>query len=153
MSGNAATALVVGTIGVVVVIALALGLSGGSTTSEVSSFRSPDPDAGPAISGLFVDEGSSLLGIPLRSATYRVQVVFTAPAACLDRLVSGTTWPLADEVCRTDVPIAGIVAGSGHSASGAAIVNIEREISRECYEALRPLGAAPWPVSIEACGD
>ena len=152
MSRNEATALVLGTIGVVAVIALALGLSGGSTTSEVSGFRSPDPDAGPAISGLFVDEGFSLLGIRLRAATYRVQVVFTAPIACLDRLASGATWPLADEACRTDVAIEGIVAGSGQAASGAAIVNVEREISRDCYEALRPLGAAPWPVSIEACG-
>jgi len=127
MSRNAATALVLGTIGLVAVVALAIGLAGGSKTTEVSDFRSPDPDAGPAISGLFVDEGVKLLGIPLQSTTYRVQVVFTAPIACLDLLVGGTTWPLAEEACRTDTAIEGVVAGSGHSAAGAAIVNVERE--------------------------
>ncbi len=146
-----ATALVLGTIGLVVFIALTFGLSGSSSTGEVSGLYSPDPDAGPAISGLFVDDGSALFGIPLRSTKYRVQVVFTAPIDCLDRLVSGATWPLADEACRTDAAIEGVVAGSGHSAAGAAIVNVEREISRACYEALSPLGPAPWPVSVEAC--
>ncbi len=151
MSRDAATALVLGTIGLVVIIALAFGLSGGSTTTEISGFRSPDPDAGPAISELFADEGSALLGIRLRSAKYRVRVTFTAPIACLDRLVSGASWPPADEACRTDATIEGVVAGRGQSASGAAIVTVEREISRACYEALRPLGPAPWPVSVEAC--
>ncbi len=53
-----ATALVLGTIGLVVFIALTIGLSGSSSTGEVSGLYSPDPDAGPAISGLFVDDGS-----------------------------------------------------------------------------------------------
>ena len=152
MSRNAVTLLALGAIGLVAVIALALGLAGGSTTIEVSDIRPARPEAGAAVSRLLVDEGFTLLGIRLRSAKYRVRVTFTAPIACLDRLVSGASWPLADEACRTDAAIEGVVAGSGHAASGAAIVTVEREISRECYEALRPLGAAPWLVSVEACG-
>ena len=152
MSRNAATALVLGTIGVVAVIALALGLAGGSTISEGSLFPPADPAAGAAVSGLFAEEGWTLLGIRLRSATYRVQVQFTAPPDCLERLVEGASWPLDDAACLSEVAIDGVVAGRGRTATGATIVNIERKITRECYEALQPLGAAPWPVSIEACG-
>ena len=92
------------------------------------------------------------MGIPLRSANYRIQVQFTAPAECLDRLVDGASWPLDDAACQSDVEIEGVVAGTGRTARGATIVNIERKITRECYEALRPARALPWPVSIEACG-
>ena len=152
MSHNAATLLALGAIGLVAVIALALGLAGGSTTSEGSLFQPADPEAGAAVSGLFAEEGWTLLGIRLRSATYRVSVTFTARPGCLDRLTAGARWPLADEVCRSDVPIDGIVAGHGRTASGATIVNVEREIARACYEALRPLRAARWPVSAKACG-
>ena len=152
MSRNDATMLVFGAIGLVALIVLALGLAGGSTTSEGALFQPADPEAGAAVSGLFAEEGWTLLGIRLRSAKYRVQVQFTAPADCWDRLVDGASWPLDDAACRSEVAIDGVVAGSGRTASGATIVNIEQEITRECYEALRPLRAAPWPVSVAACG-
>ncbi len=152
MSRSAATMLVFGAIGLVVVIVLALGLAGGSTGSEGSLFPPADPEAGAAVSGLFAEEGWRLLGIRLRSANYRVQVQFTAPPDCLGRLVDGASWPLDDAACRSEVAIDGVVASSGRTAAGATIVNIERTITGGCYEALRPLGAAPWPVSVAACG-
>ncbi len=152
MSRSAATMLVFGAIGLVALIVLALGLAGGSTGSEGSLFPPADPEAGAAVSGLFAEEGWTLVGIRLRSATYRVSVQITAPPDCFDRLTSGANWPLDDDACRSDVVIDGVVAGSGRTASGATTVIIEREITRECYEALQPLGAAPWPVSVAACG-
>ena len=152
MSRNAAALLALGAIGLVAVVALALGVGGGSTTSEGSLFAPAHPEAGAAVSGLFVDEGWTLVGIRLRSATYRVSVTLTARPDCFRHLIDGASWPLDEEICRSDVPIEGIVAGRGRTASGATIVNIEREITRECYEALRPLGAAPWPVVVGACG-
>ena len=153
MGHNAAMLLALGVIGLGAVIALALGLAGGSTTSEGSLFPPADPEAGAAVSGLLAEEGWTLLGIRLRSATYRVSVAFTVPADCFDRLADGARWPLDDEACRSGVPIDGVVAGRGRTASSATIVNIEREITRACYEALRPLRTAPWPVSAGACGD
>ena len=151
MSQNATAMLVLGAIGLVALVALALGLAGGSTTSGGSLFQPADPEAGAAVSGLFAEEGWTVLGIRLRSANYRVQVQFTPPPDCLDRLVEGASWPLDDADCRSEVAIDGVVAGTGRTATGATIVNIERKITRECYEALRPLGAAPWPVSVAVC--
>ena len=151
MSRDATAMLALGAIGLVALVALALGLAGGSTTSEGSLFQPADPEAGAAVSGLFAEEGWTLLGIRLRSATYRVQVRFTVPPDCLDRLVDGASWPLDDAACRSEVAIDGVVAGTGRTATGATIVNIERKITRECYEALRSLRAAPWPVSVAVC--
>ncbi len=111
MSRSAATMLVFGAIGLVAVIVLALRLAGGSTTTEVSEIRPPDPDAGAAISGLLADEGFKLLGIRLRPAKYHVRVQFTAPPDCLNRLVGGASWPLDDDACPSDVAIDGVVAG------------------------------------------
>ncbi len=51
MNQHAATMLVLGTIGLVALVALALGLAGGSTTSEGSLFQPTDPEAGAAVSG------------------------------------------------------------------------------------------------------
>jgi len=65
--------------------------------------------------------------------------------------VDGARWPLDDAACRSEVAIDGIVAGTGRTATGATIVNIEQKITREWYEALRPLRAAPWPVSVAVC--
>ncbi len=152
MSRNDATMLVFGAIGLVALIVLVLGRFGGSTTSEGSLFAPADPEAGAAVSGLLAEEGWTLVGIRLRSAKYRVRVQITAPPDCFNRLTNGASWPLDDDACRSDTVIDGVVAGKGRTASGATIVNIERKISRECYEALRPLGAAPWPVSVAACG-
>ena len=71
--------LALGAIGLVALVALALGLAGGGTTSEGSLFQPADPDMGTAVSGLFAEKGWTLLGIRLWSAKYRVQVQFTAP--------------------------------------------------------------------------
>ncbi len=151
MSRHAATMLVFGAIGIVAVVVLGLGLAGGSTRIEISEIRPANPDAGPAIARLLVDEGFEVLGIRFGSDTYRVRVQFAAPADCLEHLVGGADWPLDEEACRSDVAIKGVVAGSGRTALGATIVVVEREISRECYEALRPLGAAPWPPGVAGC--
>ncbi len=151
MSRDAVAMLALGALGLVALVALALGLAGGSTTREGSLFQPADPELGAAVSGLFAEEGWTLLGIRLRSAKYRVQVRFTVPPDCLDHLVDGARWPLDDAACRSEVAIDGIVAGTGRTATGATIVNIEQKITRECYEALRPLRAAPWPVSVAVC--
>jgi len=151
MSQHAAAILAFGVIGLVAVIVLGLGLTRGSTTTEGSAIRAVDPESGPAVVGLFGNQGLRVLGIQLESDTYRVQVQFAASEDCFAFLESGADWPLDDEACRSDVAIDGVVAGSGRTASGATTVVVEREISRKCYEALQPLGASPWPPSVEAC--
>ena len=143
--------MIVGAIGLIVVIVLALGLTVRQTTTEVSQLQAPDPEAGAAVSGLFVDPGTKVLGVRLSSSTYRVHVQFTAPPECFERLTGGADWPIAHESCRSDVPITGTVAGSGRTAFGNTVVVVERKITRKCYEALLTLGAKPWPVSSEAC--
>ncbi len=150
MSQHAAAMVVFGVIGLVLFVALALGV-GGSTSVETSSIRAVGPESGPAVVGVFADEGLKVLGIRLESSTYRVQVQFTAAKGCLAHLVGGADWPLAAEACQSDVEIVGTVGGSGTTAFGETIVVVEREITRTCYEALEPLRASPWPPSAEAC--
>ena len=92
-----------------------------------------------------------MLGVTLQSPTYRVRVRLLASEACLSHLDGGVQWPVALDDCRSDVPIAGIFAGAGRVATGETIVAVEREIARECYEALRASPGEPWPRRSEAC--
>ena len=151
MSRDATTAAVLGVIGLVVVGALAMGLAGGRETTTVSSIHPPDPAAGPAVSGLRVETGITLPGFQLRPSEYYVIVQLTVGPDCLELLESGASWPHDDEDCRSNVPVEGVVGGSGRTASGETIVFVERKISRECHAALEPLGATPWPIDDEAC--
>jgi hypothetical protein len=151
MSRSSTTGLIIGVIGLVVVVVLALGGTVSRTTSGVSELQAPDPEAGPSVSGLFVDPGTKVLGIRLSSSTYRVRVQFTASPECFENLTGGADWPIDHESCRSDVPITGTVAGSGRTAFGDTVVVVERKITRTCYEALLNRGATPWPVSAEAC--
>jgi hypothetical protein len=143
--------LVLGVIGLVAIIVLGLGLTARSTSGGVSAIRAVDPESGPAVVGVFADGGLRVLGIQLESNTYRVRVQFAAAGDCLPHLVSGAEWPLAAEACRSDVAIEGTVAGKGRTAFGATTVVVEREVSRQCYEALQPVDASSWPLPEEAC--
>ena len=82
-----------------------------------------------------------------------VRVQFTVPIDCVTGLASDDPWPPADPACDTAIPIAGAVAGTGRTRDGDGIVNVEREITRPCYDGLRTSGALAWPPSLDACAD
>ncbi|MDA1061442.1 MAG: hypothetical protein O2895_00775 [Chloroflexi bacterium] len=150
MSREASTVGAVALIALVVVAVLAIGLGGVRSSIEVRPAL-PETEADAAVVELIESGGLSVLGLRLRSPTYRVRVRLFAPEACLARIDGGLLWPAAHEDCRSDVPIDGVVAGEGRLATGETIVVVEREISRACYEALTASLGASWPVPAEAC--
>ncbi len=152
MSREAATVLVLGGIALAVVLALALGLGGTRSTSGGALFQPPatPPATGAVVYGLTTDSGLSILGLRLRPATYRVQVEFLVAGECLSRLDQGESWPVDDPACAGDVQIEGTINGLG-TAFGDTIVNVEREISKACFDALNASSGGPWPPATDAC--
>ena len=153
MSREGATVLVLGGIALAVVLALALGLGGTRSTSGGALFQPPatPPATGAVVYGLTTDSGLSILGLRLRPATYRVQVEFLVAGECLSRLDQGESWPVDDPACAGDVQIEGTINGLGRTAFGDTIVNVEREISKACFESLDASSGGPWPPATDAC--
>ena len=152
MSREGATVLVLGGIALAVVLALALGLGGTRSTSGGALFQPPatPPATGAVVYGLTTDSGLSILGLRLRPATYRVQVEFLVAGECLSRLDQGESWPVDGPACAGEVKIEGTIHGLG-TAFGDTIVNVEREISKACFDALNASSGGPWPPATDAC--
>ena len=134
-------------------LALALGLGGMRSTSGPARVQPPatPPATGAAVSGLTTDSGLSIFGLRLHHAAYRVQVVFLVAGECLSRLDQGEGWPIDDPACAGDVQIEGTISGLGRTAFGDTIVNVEREISKACFDALDASLGGPWPPATDAC--
>jgi hypothetical protein len=140
-----------------VVLLVVLALKGGSTEIVVQpSYQLPPPgDVGPAgtpvavVAAMREDNETTLLGLIRVRTHYIVGVQFYAPAECATSLGDGNPWPVSASGCETDVPIEGVVAGSGTAATGETIVLVDTEVSGECFNTLQPNDS--WPPESPAC--
>jgi hypothetical protein len=140
----------------VVVLAFLL-LKGGTTEIVVQpDYQLPPPgDVGPTgtpvavVASMREDNETTLLGLISVRTHYLVGVQFYAPAECATSIGDGDPWPVSASGCETDVPIEGVVAGSGTAATGETIVLVDTEVSGECFDALRPNDL--WPAESPAC--
>ncbi len=113
----------------------------------------PDPTHEPAaavVIGRHQSGGFSLLGLDFGKVTHTISVEFYAPAGCFDRVTAGDPWPAPFEECTGPVPIAGIVSGGGIAATGQSIVEVDLDVSEDCYRSISR--GDYWPPATNACG-
>jgi hypothetical protein len=140
-----------------VVVLVFLMLKGGSVETVVSpAVPLPPPGTvastgGPVavVMSMHEENETSLLGLIRVGTHYIVGVQFYAPPECFASIADGDPWPSAASGCETEVPITGVVAGSGTAATGETIVLVETEVTGECFDMLYPNDL--WPPDLTAC--
>jgi hypothetical protein len=132
----------------VVVGVVIFGMNGGTREVVIDPHPViPPPESGAAvIAALRQSGGRSLLGIRISDNKHYAEVEFLTGPGCSGRLRSGDAWPTGYAQCRSQVKVVGRVSGLGITASGASLVGVEFEVTRWCFELLKP-GMA-WPPAL-----
>jgi hypothetical protein len=141
------------TILVLVVIALRPGTT---ETVVLPRVDLPPPgtvgsDGGPIalVTGLHEDQESSFFGLVRGEKHHIVSVQFYAPPECIETVTQGEEWPVVATECSVEVPIHGVVSGSGIAPTGETIILVDTEVSEDCYSTISP--GDPWPPAADSC--
>jgi hypothetical protein len=139
---------------VLVIVALAF-LRGATETTVLPPVDLPPPGVGPTGTPVAVvvstheDQETSWFGLRRGPTHYLASVQFYAPQDCLPLLSEGDPWPGVASECSTDVPISGVVTGSGSAPTGETIVLVDVELQEGCFDALVP--GDTWPPTRPEC--
>ena len=147
--------IVVGVIVAFVVVAVGIGVLGGTSVSTSSgpavvadALEPPEDGSAGMVFDLHTTEGMSLFGIKLQADKHRMHAGFIAPPECVQRDESGSEVLLSDGACA-DLPVRGEVTGGGTTRGGLTLVIVQVDVSRECYETLER--GDPWPATQAEC--
>lgn len=126
----------------------------GEGSAEVSSSDEPEvqapTDGGAVVARLRSEGGFAPFGLRIVDSTHYVEVRFLTDPGCSALVGSGDPWPTTRVECRGPEGLEGTVAGLGVDRTGASIVGVEFEVSRDCFASLDP--GTPWPSGSPECG-
>lgn len=143
--------------GVAVLLLVFLALKSGYTETVIlPSVDLPPPSGvGPTgtpiavVMSMHEDRETSFFGLRRGQTHHIVGVQFYAPPDCAELLADGELWPTPAIECSTEVPITGVVTGTGIAATGETIVVVDAEISQECFNVTYP--GDFWPSEAPEC--
>lgn len=109
----------------------------------------PDGEPIALVTGLREDQETSFFGLVRGETHHIVSVQFYAPPECIETLTQDDEWPVATIECSVEVPIRGVVSGTGIAPTGETIVLVDTEVSEGCYATISP--GDPWPPTSSSC--
>ena len=109
----------------------------------------PDGEPIALVTGLHEDQETSFFGLVRGDKHHIASVQFYAPAECNEALTQDAEWPIVATECSVEVPIHGVVSGTGIAPTGETIVLVDTEVSEDCYSTISP--GDPWPPVSASC--
>ncbi len=151
MNQNVAAGVVVAFLGVLALVALAVGGLGGSTSVVFDT--SPSPPAptegeGGLVYGRHETGGVVLFGTEVRPRERWLAVGFVAPEECIEQDDQGEDVVIASGDCG-ELPAWGVVDGGGRTVDGVVWVIVRVDVARKCFEVVER--GDEWPSDAAEC--
>lgn len=151
MNQNVVAGVVVAFLGVLGLVALAVGGLGGSTSVVFDTSQSPPAPTegeGGLVYGRHETGGFVLFGMEVRPRERWLAVGFVAPDECIEQDDQGEDVVIASGDCG-ELPAWGVVDGGGTTMDQVEWVIVRVDVPRKCFEVVER--GDEWPSDAVAC--
>ena len=151
MNQNVTAGVVAVFLGVLGLVALAVGGLGGSTTVTIDSgpsVPSPTKGEGGLVYGKHETGGIVLFGMELKPRDRWLSVGFVAPDECIEQDDEGEDVVVTSGACAA-LPASGVAKGGGRTMDGVEWVQVRVDVSRKCFEVVER--GDEWPSDAAEC--